>query len=254
MQICAAFVIYFSLMPSIQFRNKESLLDYYNSLNIETWAIFHEQTKCFSRGKGSDNLDAALQILESGASNSIYTLRMYDGKKPEAITAKLEPTYSTNFRLNGENMTEPESRNGVTRSQQYHNTSIGRVHQMLEDKIAKKMMDVMEGNDDKEPPADRLGIIGEILDHPVIGSIVEKLAVNWLNGQVSSLPAGTIPMTQAEPMRAVGNIATDKELVAAIETLKKIDPKLTLHLQKLAQLAENDPATFKMLIGTLEKM
>lgn len=241
-------------MASIQFRNKQSLLDYFDSLNIDTWAIFYEQTKCFSRGEGSAALEASLQILESGASNSIYTLRMYDGKKPGNITAKLEATYSTNFRLNGDNMPEAESKNGVTRSQQFQNTSIGRVHQMIEDKIAKKLIDQMEGNDEGKTAPDRLGIIGEILDHPVIGNIVEQLALNWLGGQVSKLPAGSVQMPQTEPMRAVGNIASDKELVAAIELLKKVDPKLTLHLQKLAQLAENDPATFKMLIGTLEKM
>lgn len=239
-------------MASIQFRNKESLLSYYESLGIDTWAIYFEKDKCFSRGASLEDLEKSLSILEDGASNSIYTLRVYNDKSPEKISPKDIASYSINFRLNGDNMQEPQSSKGVTRSQQY--SAIGKVHQMLEEKIAKKMFAMMDGESEREEPENKLGIIGEILEHPVIGNIVEKVALNWLSGQTAGLNAGTVQMPVMEPMRAVGNIATDKELVEAIEALKKVDPKLTEHLKKLALLAQTDAAMFAMITNSLDKM
>lgn len=235
-------------MASIQFRNRESVLNYYNSLKIDTWAIWHEKDKCFSRGTGGDDLDEALTILEDGASNSIYTLRVYSGKGTTDIKAKDEGTYSVNFRLNGENMTEPETKTGLTRSTMNKGSGLGKVQSLLEDRIAEKMIASLDQEPEEAPS--KLGIIGEILDHPIIGNIVERVAVNWLTSQTANIPPEAMP----SQMRAVGNIATDADLVKAIERLKKCDPKLTEHLTKLADMAERDPATFAMVVGSLDKM
>jgi hypothetical protein len=236
-------------MASVQCRDKESVVSAYENQGIDTWAIFFDSKNRYARGSSKEELEAALELLLQGASNSVYTLRVYDGVEVKELKTKTEPDFAINFRLNGENMPEAMSGKGTTRSQSF---GIGRIQQMIEDKVVKKMLEMME---DGPAPESKLGIVGEILDHPVIGSVFEKLALNFLSpGATATAQMPVLQPHRPMQMQAVGNIATDTELVKAIEKLKTFDPLLTEHLKKLAIIAENDPGTFKIIIGSLDKM
>lgn len=230
----------------VQFKNKDQVLNAYQNNKIDTWAIFCGR-ELFTRGSDIDELTSALDLLEDGASNSVYTLRVYSGLNSNQVKSNTPNDGGFNFRLNGENM---EVTNG-----QYMTFIKTNELQSKISGLEKKIEELQSELDESETP-NKLGKIGEILDHPLIGKILENVAMTYLQKWIP----GGIPGNQPAPapprpvMSAVGNIANNRELVEALERLQKHDDKLTEHMVKLAHIAENDAVTFTYIMSSLDKL
>jgi hypothetical protein len=226
---------------AVQFRSRDQVETAFENMSVETWAIF-TGTELFTTGEGKDQLCSALDLLESGADNIIYTLRVYRGMKAEQVNSKTPNNGGCNFYLNGENMSMT---NGQFQRQYGANNELISVVNGL-----KKTVDEMQS---EQSQPSKLGMLGEVLDHPVLGAVLERIAMKFIDNMIPG-PAAPGQQPEAIPMRAVGNIASDQELVQALEKLKTYDPQLTTHLKKLAILAELDNATFNIILSSLDKM
>lgn len=232
-------------MASVQCRGREMVIEMFQNRNVDAWSIFQGKQYLF-KGMGEAELDAVLDMIMRSASNSMYTLRVYEGiTNPTDIKEKTPYDGSFNFTLAG----------AIGNDTQSINARIGLIQQTIEKKVAEKIDKMMSEEDNEKEPPSKLGMIGEILDHPVLGNILEKIALAFIEKNMTAAPAATGQHTAtAIPMKAVGNITTDTELTKALEKLKQYDSKLTDHLKKLAILAEKDRATFNIIINSLENM
>lgn len=238
---------------SVQVYGIAAALDWAENLNCPKW-ILYQGRQFMVKYEGSDMeesmslLEKFLERMKSHDTLATYTLKFFEPQNTKLNEATKCDGGSFNFKLSD----TPEQYNEMSKQRPYFG-AVGKIQQAIEDKVAKKIS-LMLDNDDQPAYENKLGVIGEVLDHPVLGNILEKLALNFLMpnrqnvNQPDTQPANTIPM------RAVGNIATDPELIKALEKLKKHDPKLTEHLTKLAIIAESDKPTFIKLTGILDLM
>lgn len=84
----------------------------------------------------------------------------------------------------------------------------------------------------------------------------DKRIMNYLNqfGSVLNPMPGSGNINGTETKTETKTMNTDKEkLVAAVNRLIAADDNLAEHLTKLADIAENDPGTYQMAIGFLNK-
>ena len=229
---------------------KEKVIEMFSNRKIQAWAVWlGKQFLC--TGYGVDELSSYLDMIENGT-NACYTLKVYKGiTDGDDIDEKTAAAGSFNF--------YPKERDVNASAGSITGNSVGRsigaVQRVIEEKIAQKIGEMLDA--DSKPERERkskLGLLGEILDHEVLGSIFEKIALQWLSPAGIITNAATAAVTPALQMRAVGNIASDTELIKALELLKLHDPKLTEHLTKLAKLAQADQNTFNILIGSIDKM
>lgn len=205
------------------------------------------------KGTGSEELEGWLDLmLKGGQSKAGYTLVYYEGiTDKSAVNNKTAFDGSFNFKLTND---PTESYKQLP----YGNELTSKVT-ALEAKLDRLLDD--DGSDVETESENRLGVIGEIIGHPAIAPfvpvLIEKIVSSVFgNGQQPQ------PVTMSQPLRKVSGIG---ETVAAVKTdlslldrsidrLKIADPKLDIHLKKLADLAERDPNSFKYIVGVLEGM
>lgn len=237
-------------MASLQFVGRQAVVDAVTNRGLTTWGLF--QSKQFiTAGDGSQALDEFLQKLEPGGSAALYTLRVYADKDPEEITDKTECNGSFNFKL-----AYP-----VT-------NSAGGVDRSISDRLDRIEGMLLEEPDEPDQDDDNslMGILMGYLKEP------EKLAtiIGAFRGMV---PAP--PITQGPPVpMAIGNhspgqqpghlvtqpglsMGDDQEKMAqrvaiALDRLERQDPHILVHLEKLADLAEQKPGLFKLLLTQLD--
>jgi hypothetical protein len=223
---------------------KDNIIQMFSNRGIDGWSIWVGKQLLFT-GIGPGDLEQMLTMMEDGG-NPMYTLRVHrDVTNESEINDKTPAAGSFNFLLHSlrSKRNEDTEEGGYTRGR----SSMGAVQRVIEDHIAKKVSAMLEEKEEKYE--NKLGMLGEILDHPTLGAIFEKVALHYLTpGQT------TPPVPIQTQMRAVGSIATDTDLVATLEKLKQYDPEITDHLKKLLRLAESSPDTFKIILASLDKI
>jgi len=121
----------------------------------------------------------------------------------------------------------------------------------------------MDGKADSEDE-NRLGVIGEILDHPAIRPVIPQLLQNVVS-KIFATPSQVRELPKMQAVSGVGTVATNQatdnqnitayqaaEIERAIERLIKADPKLSEHLTKLADMSERDPESFNLIISAFD--
>lgn len=242
-------------MPTVQFRTAADVIAAFGRVkNAGAWSLW-DGSRFMFKGSGREELEAFLDLLnENGASNAVYTLKYYEGpKKLETIKSKTDFDGSFNFRLNSDNM---EVTNGAYKDFMQSHALTSRVNG-LESKLDLLIETLAK---DPEPEPNRLGIVGEILEHPAIAPLLPGI-INALVGPAGKLAtgAGPAPRLSAIPAPAqvagIGNVLEqDPRLAAAVGRLCTLDPNLAAHLDKLATLGERDPATFNYILTQLDKL
>lgn len=250
-------------MPSVQFRSAADVLQAFENVKCPAWSLWDGKRFMF-KGTGRDELESFLDLMnENGASNAVYSLAYYDKATSAAgINSKTPFDGSFNFRLNSDEM---EVNTGQYRDFIRQTSLVSKVNG-LEAKF-EKLLEVMAHSQQPEPEQEnKLGIVGEILQHPAIAPIlpglIQSLAEKLLNpGQGPQQPPqlhqpAPVALYQAPARVAgIGNVLEqDQALETAVATLLQYDKKLAEHLTKLAALAQRDPATFNYIMGQLDQM
>lgn len=223
-------------MAAIQFYGKDAVIKAAENRDCAPWAIFQGRQflfKCEEQEIGASVafLEEILQSLSH--STAVYTIKFYEEAKKIKENTPCDGSF--NFRL-----VEEEER---AQRQAMYSTGSRAVIERLERIEAQLTED--EEEEDEEPEIGSInGVIAGLIQEP------EKL-MQLINIGKTLLGIGP-KMTNAPG--AIAGIPEDQQLAAAIEILKKNDPKIAQHLAKLAHISENNKDTFTYLVGMLDKM
>lgn len=226
---------------SIQFRGSDQVEAAYKNSGAASFSIWQDKQFLF-KGLGEDELSGFLQLLEDGATNAIYTVKVYeDITDKKQIKSNTPDDGSFNFRLDadGQEITNEQ----YSKAANYKELS-SRINGM-ESKF-DAIMDRLEGESEKESKSS-LGVIGEILSTPALQPIITNLLTSFLGG--TGQPAAR---PQIAALSGLPNVPGSIE--HSISILKANDPKLEEHLQKLAAISANDKATWQMLTTAIDNV
>jgi hypothetical protein len=115
----------------------------------------------------------------------------------------------------------------------------------IETLLLKK--EVEESEEDEEDIAEQMqpnNIMGALMSNPQLQNAIAT-------GVVSLLGNFLKPDGQPKAVAGVPGTEDDARIFAAVETLKKHDPELPMHLEKLANMAETNTAQFLGLLKFL---
>lgn len=232
-------------MASVQFKSAEKASEAFGNTECQAWSVWTGKQLMY-KGIGVADLDAFLDLLkDNGASNAIYTIAYYeeitDKKK---INSKTAFDGSFNFRMNDEGQE-------IT-GDQYHKFYRNNEVQSRLSGLEKKFELLMEkfDSDVETETENKLGVIGEVLSHPAIAPVIPQLMQQIVAGLFK--PVQQVP-PRLQAVAGIGNIAEqDPRLAEVITRLLKADPKLVDHLIKLADMSENDPQNFAIVVAALE--
>lgn len=230
-------------MVGVQLIGRESVLRAFNEVDGGSWAILQSKQFIVS-GEGDDKLAAWLDAFFPSGSTATYTLRVYDADSPpDSITAGTGFVASFNFKL--QDVYEGAGVSGYG----------GKLSARL-DALEKRI----SGEDDEgdEDDLDITSVIMGWLKNPhqlqqAVGAF--KMLLGGMGTPGAVVPAAQGVSGFGSP--AGGGAAPSQEetmqrLSVVLDKLEKHDPRLLFHLEKLAELAERKPDTFKFLISNLD--
>jgi hypothetical protein len=234
---------------SIQFRSREQVLQAYENRDVEAWSLWCSKQFLF-KGIGQESLKAMLDVLCNGATNAIYTLRIYEGIDNEReIKSNTPDDGSFNFRLNDEGQSlTPEQ---ISRT--YNGNAI-----LSKLEVITNRLDEIESREDQEPEKDN-SAIGKILEHPAIAGILpiilERVASAIMGGNEAKTGRSTMPVL-TRPNATINGVPGESqdltpEIKNVVKELMNFDENLLQHLHKLLELAQTNRTLFNTLINSL---
>src|SRR5574337_188524 len=227
---------------TLQFSNKESVINAYDNRNVEAWAI-HQGKQFMFKGIGRDELITILDSISKGGTNAIYTLKVFeDIDDLKAIKNNTPDDGSFNFRLNADEMIVTQSAYTSALS----NMAIAKKLEEIEERLNR---DELEEVEETEKP-ESLGVIGKILDHPAITPLIPVLMEKIISTIFKNEPTQADKLKYA-PSMAINGITEDELIKSLIEKLKLYDKNIIIHLNKLIEIAETNPVLFNSIISAL---
>jgi hypothetical protein len=242
-----------TLSKSVHFRGEEQVIEAYKNRGVPAFALWQDKQFLFKyEGNKLDEGEALLstwiEMLVTNQSSAIYTVCVYEDLKPgQKIKDKTPYDGSFNFRL----FDNPSGYLPPQQFQQYQQQG-GNVKVLLDkmnaqqSEIERLKMIIEEGaaGDEEE---DSLGMVGKILEHPVLGPALQPL-IQRLGGSIADLivgKGGEPGEQQQTQMRRISGIEiSDQQLSDAIEKLQQYVEDLPAVLEKLALIAEKQPKQF----------
>lgn len=227
-------------MTGVQLIGKQAVVSRFEKLDADSWAIY--QGKQFIvGGQGSADLSDWLDCFDKSGSTAGYMLRVYDSDEPPtSATGNTDYVACIGFRV----------------IDQYDGQGIAGHSTKLMDRIGAIEKYIKEQGEEKEEEED------PDLNSVIMGWLTDPVKLNQVAGAVRTMLGGVgsnqLPGPAAAPAGAISGFRVDStadpvaRLSAALDKLEKHDPKLVEHLEKLAKLAEDNPALFKTVISQLD--
>jgi len=225
----------------IQFRGKEKVLDAFDKMNVPAWALFTDK-ELFTKGIGEEMLIECLDLLSQGDSLPLYRLKVYEGiTDASQIKDKTPCDGSFTFSFN-----EDQNYDGPYGETNRKNKLFQRL-EALEDKVINGA----------EPEGEK-----ETLGSVAMGLLKEPAQLAQMI-DIGRALLGLPPMYQQQtypatlPANTIGNInAVDngERIGKALMILEQNDPKLVIHLEKLAAMSEKNKTGFQSLLSMLDMM
>jgi hypothetical protein len=252
-------------MASVPFFGKDAVLAAYNNRGIDTWGVF-ESRHLLNVGDTADELAACLDMLCAGGTAGTYTLCVYKSVEPDDVSPKTEVSGSFRFKLQ-QSANATLSGLGVVPG---GGGAVGKLNTWVEGEIGKIIEDRLNGAGKPEKKKSFEDVLMGFLDDPEkLAGIVNTIASvkSMFTGvpvpMIPGMVAGTSPARRAGQAKAEPQAADedDPEMLAwaertdaVMQRLEAVDPAILDHLEKLAQIAEQKPQLFKMLIANLESL
>jgi hypothetical protein len=248
---------------SVHFRNEEQVLEAYRNRDVPAFAVWQDKQFLFkyegdSIEDGETQLKSWVDMLAQNQSSAIYTVCVYEDWEAGTKIKDTTPyDGSFNFRLY-------DNPSGYLPPQQYvQYQQQGGSLKVLLDKMSAQQQEIERlksvidqgGEGDEEDNA--LGIVGKLLEHPVLGPALQPL-IQRLAGGIADVVLGKdegegVP-AQVRRISGVAIENGDARLVSAIERLQKQVDDLPALLEKLALLAEKKPTQFLFYKQMLQSM
>ncbi len=231
------------MASSVQFKGIDGVVNAYENRNVAAWSLWQGKQFMFkyeggSIEEGGTQLQSTLELLAE-STNAVYTLKVYEDLPGGKIKSNTADDGSFNFKINGDEQ-------ALTQNQY---TSI-KNNNAIADRLAAIEQRLIEQDEEgEEEPENKLGMIGDIISHPVIAPMVQNIFAAMLSGMKTNTAAP--PQMQRV---AINGINDDAQILEAVNDLKALDPNLSAHLAKLAKLGKESPDSFKFLLATLDNM
>jgi hypothetical protein len=232
----------------------------YAQKGMDLWGIC-QRRELIHAGEGAEALQSYLDMLAVSGSAAEYTIRFYDDDvEPSAI--RRDTDYHSCYTVK---LTDAPLYSGGQQVARVGAAGIdpvfAEVQGMFYKKIAAAVKEEMEGKHEPEEetigdllkgllkkPESLVGIINAIRGFAHGGAIHAPVAMGNVNP-----PAARIG-TQAPPPQQAHKPSPDElmaRIAAAIDRLEKCDPNILVNLEKLATLAETNPAMYAMAVKML---
>jgi hypothetical protein len=234
-------------VKSIQAKDPDSVIEFYTNRNVPAFSIRQGNQLIYSY-EGDNMEDGANELREfieqfvlRPRSAAIYTLCVHTGLKGGAISNKTEYNGSINFRLFDYNDLYGSGNGNSNNNNHYQVPAIPRDLESKINAMNGVLVDLQKRMN--QPPAEKadeskLGIIGEIFDHP-LGFAIGKAIIERV------LPGTKVPEPGGVTMSGTGTVEeTHQKLNDALIVLIQADPNVPLYLIKLAELSKTDPQKF----------
>lgn len=219
-------------MAGVSIIGKQAILDTYTDCGYEVFALFQGK-QLLVVGSGIDELETWIDRFCPPGMSAGFTLRLYDCLEE---TVRITTDYAASFPCRA-----GESYGGIGGFSSTLTKRIEALEKGGKDEKEDKFTDAVMGWLDE--PEKLLQVVGAI---KALFSPAESVA---------AMPAAMGAVIPKEP--APGKLTADQErryieLAGYLDILEKHDPDIVSHLGKLAGIAQNEPSTFKMLLGMLK--
>lgn len=222
-------------MPGVQLIGKDAIIETFNDLGHETFAIYSGKTLIVC-GTGVEDLITWIDRFCPPGVSGNFTLKLYDCELSEA-RAGADPAACFPCRV----------MDGYG----------GAMSGGFQGALSKRVEALEKGNKGEETENKFIDAIMGWLDEPekllqVVGAVKAFFSPAE---SAAAIPAGMGAVIPKEPQP--GKLTPQQEakyveLAGYLETLEKADPDIVAHLGKLANMSINEPGTFKMLLGMLK--
>lgn len=237
-------------MAGVQLIGTKAVMQRYEKLNAEAWALYQGK-EFLVGGMGGEDLRDWVHDFEQSGSTATYTLRVYDFEEPPTCkTGTTDYIASVNFKA----------------VDQYDGYGIAGHSNKLMERIKGLEEKLKDHDGDEDEGQDLNSVIMGWLTEPqklglVIGAVKQLFGAPSMPMPVPAPVAGAQPQlqtisgfqpgTQPQAMSAEQSL---ERLSKAIDILEKHDTDLITHLEKLAKLAETDELLFKAIISKLDAL
>lgn len=239
------------MSDSIQFRGVENVMTAFESRGIDAWSLWYRK-QMLNKGMGADELRTFLDLIGKSSTNAIYTLKVYEEiDNAKQIKSNTPDDGSINFRLNMDDQV-------ITGSQYQRYTSFKELDERM-DRI-EKLLTEEEANEEEEEETIGSILKGLLQEPQKLGQLIEVAKnVFGLQGQSPAINNAQPPVRIAGVDPAINNQNSEEiseqkllRLSKALDTLGMYDNQLTEHIEKLAQIATENPNKFKGLLTLLD--
>lgn len=248
-------------LPSVQFRDKEKVIEAFEYRQVEAWALWQGKQFLF-KGIGVEELTNVLNMLGT-SSNAVYTLTVFeDIDDARQIKHNTQHDGSFNFRLN-----EPNQELEPTRALAYQRT-----HERL-DRIEKLLSEEVEEDDEPEtvgqakpqkitgiPWADSL-IHTYLQDPDKLGKLIGVVKQTLLGAATPAVAGGAVGnisnMSNNNSVTASPATGVEQKLErisAALDMWEQADPEYLECLEKIAELSRKNPVMYKLAKQQLQSL
>lgn len=223
---------------SVHFVGKAAVKKAFGKYDTHKWSLWCGKSMMIAYDGGDETeseseFDDWIEMIR-GNTTAVYTCKFYE-KSVKAIRIDTKEIGSFNFRIATEEMQTQSFAAG-------NNAIVERLMEKFGDRLDK--MDQKIGAIAK-PDEERTEAWERALDHPIVMGAIAKAfnidVVSMLNA-ANAAPGGAA-MAGVPP-----------EVEETIDELRKHDPHIDAHLDKLLRIAQKKPANFKTLIGLLDTM
>ncbi len=233
----------------------------YGQKGLDLWGIC-QRRELIHAGEGAEALQAYLDMLAVSGSAAEYTIRFYD-EDVEPSRIRRDTDYHSCYTVK---LTDAPLYSGGGQVARVGASGVdpifAEVQGMFYKKIAAAVKDEMEGKNEPEEetigdilkgllkkPDSLIGIINTIRGFASGGAVHAPMAMGTVTPPAARLgahgPAVQQPAGRLSPDELMARIA------AAIDRLEKCDPNILVNLEKLATLAETNPAMYTMAVKML---
>jgi hypothetical protein len=231
---------------TVQFRSAEDVVAAYENMGVPMFAIWAGKQLLFPFE--GDNVEDGVAFLEEllpklAHSAGIYMFCVYKHTGKDGICNTTPYNASFNFQLN--RLRDEEGRYLNNYSPSMGNELISKVEALSiqNNLIMQELAELRSGGVDEDEVEGKVGAIERLLNHPIVTGMLSKMF-----GEI----APAMPPAGAAQKTGIAGVDEDKRIEAAVNELKKVDPELPAHLEKLARVAKVDAAGFKMLLAYLD--
>jgi len=243
--------------------NADEVLAYYSNADAVQYRVYagtkpdpaylryaFDETDIGMKQEGEAILsDALRKILSSPQNTNPYLLEIVI--RPKARGQKKPVTTNITFQLNSLPSFLPGAGMAGMYPQQTDPALLAVLKGITEQNnlIISKLSADDPANDLADNDLDDIGAV----NNPLMGMLNSPQIQGVLANALAGFLSKTLNIESSKPGAVLNGISDDK-IAPAIEILKQHDPEIGESLYKLAMMAQNDPANFKMLLSMLKNM